>query len=402
MLKTLRLHNFRTFLNAEVRFTHWHLVIGRNNSGKTNLCAALRFLGATATQDLMSAALRVPGGPREIKNWVFDSDVVEISCTCTLPFDEQEYEYTYDLTLRLESRFPTFATREQEVVLRVAAEHLAVNWPGKGNVILLRSDGRQAHMLNEQKLLSGNQDSLFQVSAPRDGTMLSKMYEAEDNQRAMRLRRYLAGLSYFALSPSRIRFGWAEARDPLAGLLPEGDSLAGVLFRLKTFAEARYRRVLDHVHLIEPDLEAINFSPLPPHVPSVQMRAQPEATWAGLSDGTLRCLALACIAELAGPSGRESSDHFRPLVIIEEPENGIFPGLLRQFFDRFEDRSPSGQFLFTTHSPYFIDFFDADRESVTLLRRSNERTEIVPVPPADERAPDRPMLADQYSMELFD
>ena len=90
-----------------------------------------------------------------------------------------------------------------------------------------------------------------------------------------------------------------------------------------------------------------------------------------------------------------------PLIMIEEPENGIYPGRLRAFFDAIEDRAPEGQFVFTSHSPYFINLFDAYRESVTLLRRNRERTEIVKVPPADDD-PDRPLLAEQYSLELLD
>ncbi len=113
-------------------------------------------------------------------------------------------------------------------------------------------------------------------------------------------------------------------------------------------------------------------------------------------------MALALIAESVGGVSDVAGPNVSPLVTIEEPENGIYPGQLRAFFDLFEEHAPSGQFIFTSHSPYFIDFFDGCRDSVTLLRRANERTEIVRVPPADDQDPDRPMLADQYSMELFD
>ncbi|MCH8168145.1 MAG: hypothetical protein IIC03_09485 [Proteobacteria bacterium] len=59
------------------------------------------------------------------------------------------------------------------------------------------------------------------------------------------------------------------------------------------------------------------------------------------------------------------------------------------------------QFLMTSHSPYFVNFFDGSRDSVTLLRREEERSTIVPIPPADDDDPDRELLAEQYSMELF-
>ena len=85
MLRTLRLHNFRTYLNTELKFTDHHLVIGRNNSGKTNLCAAFQFLRRTATDDLATSAQVVPGGIGEIKNWAFKGDTIELGCTCEIP-----------------------------------------------------------------------------------------------------------------------------------------------------------------------------------------------------------------------------------------------------------------------------------------------------------------------------
>ena len=66
-----------------------------------------------------------------------------------------------------------------------------------------------------------------------------------------------------------------------------------------------------------------------------------------------------------------------------------------------EDRAPMAQFFMTSHSPYFVNLFDGARDSVTLLRREEERSTIVSIPPADDDDPDRELLAEQYSMELF-
>ncbi|MCH7704052.1 MAG: AAA family ATPase, partial [Planctomycetes bacterium] len=76
MLKTLRLHNFKTFLNTEINFTQRHLIIGKNNSGKTNLCAALMFLRDIGTSDFATALGNVAGGVHEIMNWASRSDTM--------------------------------------------------------------------------------------------------------------------------------------------------------------------------------------------------------------------------------------------------------------------------------------------------------------------------------------
>ncbi len=399
MLKELRLHNFRTYLNAEFSFTQRHLLIGANNSGKTNLCAALRFLGMTTRGDLPSSALVVPGGIGEIKNWAFKSNTVDFFCRCELPIDGQPHEFEYELSLNIESS--GVPSQEGHPVLRVARERLIFSGTGFRNVTLVENDGNGAQVLQEDVSTHAGSIDYLESLAPPDATVLSKLYSAS-NRRAASFRQYLAGWAYYALSPGAMRDGWRDPSAAQASLESCGGALANVLFRMKNMDEQRYRRVVEHVRLIEPDLEAINFIPAPDQgaVPFVALRNQPRASWHGLSDGTLRCLALATIVELVAEEAATGLQSPR-VVIIEEPENGIYPGQLRAFFDLLEDRTPRGQFLFTSHSPYFINFFDGCRESVTLLRRNKERTEVLSVPPAEDD-PDRPLLAEQYSMGLLD
>lgn len=400
MLKELRLHNFKTFLNTKVPFTQRHLIIGRNNSGKSNLCAALNCLRAAGTMDLAVAAQVVPGGPTEIGNRALTTTTVELECVCEVPFGEETLEYTYMLHLCPSAPRPSGPGTP---ALRVVAERLSARGDHFGEAVLLKNDGRQAELLHEEDYVRSQQTHMVRTLAPPDATMLSKLYELETNRRAVVFRRYLANWAYFALSPEHMRWGWPGRAAGPVGFAARGDNLAAVLFQLKNVDGARYRRVVEHIRrLVEPDLDEINFIPAPDqNVPFVGLHGGQGATWIGLSDGTLRTLALAYIIELAGSRGLPQQEQPPPLVVIEEPENGVFPGLLRELFDLFEEQAPLAQFLFTSHSPYFINLFDGFRESVTLLRRNNERTEVVPVPPA-RSDPDRELLAEQYSMELLD
>ena len=61
------------------------------------------------------------------------------------------------------------------------------------------------------------------------------------------------------------------------------------------------------------------------------------------------------------------------MLLIEEPENGIYPKrleeivrLLRQLVER-TDGDPFPQIILSTHSPYVLSFFEPDQ--VTLLSR---------------------------------
>ena len=74
--------------------------------------------------------------------------------------------------------------------------------------------------------------------------------------------------------------------------------------------------------------------------------------------------------EEAGP------DSLPGLTIIEEPENGLYVGHLKPLFEKLAGPGRRGQFIFTTHSPYFIDLFDSCLEGVHLVKPGVPSSEI--------------------------
>lgn len=402
MLQTLRLHNFKTFLNTELHFSRRHLLIGKNASGKTNLAAAMQFLAATASRGLNCAAERIPGGLAEICNWQMKSDEFELSCDCRLEFEGQDCDYRYDLALS--RQLPSVPQPSGEAQLRVVRERLSISGAGFDDVALLKNDGREVTMADEDTVRMARGPREVKTPAPSGATMLSKLYETKTNRRAILFRKYLAGWAYYAISPLAIRRGWFDLPSPRNWWLdPTGEQLSNTLFQVKNIDERRYRRVIEHAAIVEPALRAILFVPVPDKapIPFVELEGCPRASWNGLSDGALRALALSLIVELAAAS----SPPERPtpcLAIMEEPENGIFPGQLRKLFDLFEECAPSAQFIFTSHSPYFIDMFDNNRDCVTVLTRAKDRSELAkPRPPEPIDGRDRLTLSMEYASELF-
>jgi predicted ATPase len=158
------------------------------------------------------------------------------------------------------------------------------------------------------------------------------------------------------------------------------------------------------VKIVEPALETINYVSAPGQqpVPFVALSNQSRASWLGLSDGTLRALGVALIIETASACS-PPTNVVPSLSLIEEPENGVFPGLLRGFFDLFEEWAPTSQFVFTSHSPYFIDMFDNKREWVTILRKAGDRSECFNPPTAEpgKNGDDRLTLSMEYTSELY-
>ena len=400
MLKSFKLHNFKTFLNCEVQLSRRHLLLGKNSSGKTNFASALQFLAGTCGTTLDQAASFIPGGVAEISNWGTTSEEVELSCTCELDFEGDLCEFVYQLSLLQSS--PTFSDKERPG-LQVRKERLSVTCAGFDNVVLLENDGREALLTHERQVTESESPHRPRTLAPKNATMLSKLFELETNRRAILFRNYLGGWCYFSLSPYAMRHGPAPATPTAVVLGSLGHELSDVIFHLKNRDERRYRRLIKHAQIVEPALEAINFyvSPDQRPLPAVELSGKSQASWTGLSDGALRTLALAYIIERASafspPNWPTSS-----LTIIEEPENGLFPGQLRQIFDLFEEWAPTSQFIFTSHSPYFIDMFDNKRDCVTIFRKTGDRSEVSsPSEAANGPGDERFSLSTEYASDLF-
>jgi predicted ATPase len=94
-----------------------------------------------------------------------------------------------------------------------------------------------------------------------------------------------------------------------------------------------------------------------------------------LSDGTIISLALfICLLE---PTHRT--------VVIEEPENGLHPWILKRFLDRCREVSNERQVLITTHSPLVVA--SARPEELFLIERTGGETRIIRAIERDQALP---------------
>jgi hypothetical protein len=77
----------------------------------------------------------------------------------------------------------------------------------------------------------------------------------------------------------------------------------------------------------------------------------------------------------------------KQVLMFEEPENGIYPGALRNLAEEFKTASETGrgQVLLTTQSPDLLDGFDPDAIRVVDVNESQE-THIGPLDPSQLQA----------------
>ena len=361
MLQEFRVDNFKSLINVVFKPREINLLIGRNNSGKTNLCQALRFVSGSSFTTFDACADLAPIWRFGIANSALDKDTVDFYVRADVIHEEERLTFEYELTIRPPN------TGLGEATIRLDREVLNVTGEGFDKTVLLENNAGRIRFLNEQGFTSGARNYV-ETTASTDATMLQRLYDPEANRRAIHFKCYLAGWVYYDLSPVAMR---GSAHKPHQHLIAsDGRNLASVLFWLKTTNERAYRELLAVVRKIEPKLDLVNFSTgLEDHVfMYFEDRDGHSLPVANASSGTLRFLALAYVLMI------QHRNNSSPLCIIEEPENGIYVGFLKTLFEMASPGHP--QLVFTSHAPYFIDLFDDRLGGIFVLDRRQGHTSI--------------------------
>jgi len=101
-----------------------------------------------------------------------------------------------------------------------------------------------------------------------------------------------------------------------------------------------------------------------------------------LSDGTLRLFGILLAAyQLPRPK----------LLVIEEPEQTIYPGALAVLADVFKEIGKNTQVLITTHSPHLVQFFAPSQIRVAVMHKG--MTQIRPIHPHQMEAVNEGLLS---------
>jgi predicted ATPase len=180
---------------------------------------------------------------------------------------------------------------------------------------------------------------------------ITTLGQLKEHPRIVGLRAYIESwyLSYFVPDAARTL--------PLAGVQKHldrtGENLGNVVQYMERTHPERFQTVLDRIARKIPGIQSIT------HEKSADGRLLLKFNERGyqdpfyqqsISDGTLKMFAYLLLLEDPEP---------RPVIGIEEPENGLYHKLLeelaREFVRHAEESRGKTQFLITTHSPHFVD-----------------------------------------------
>ena len=365
MLKSIYLHNFKSFAEAELPLEQLTLMIGSNASGKSNALEALWILSQLATGRELSVILdgerrsdgRVRGGRAACPRVPFQS--FELGCT----YQAEKYELEYRIMIRVDDGVVV----ERESLKRITKD--------KNIIVFETVDERSAGDILVQYLSDKYDEYWLRTVCERNASVLSQLHGQmlKDNGVLMStgsdillLRETLNNVFLFQPEPWRMR---DYVRISERELRFFGENLSAVLYDL-CVKQHHAKDILDVIEdLPDNGIEAITF--IKTDVGDV-MLALRELSGSGrmdarqLSDGTLRCLAILA-AVYSEPEGS--------MIVVEELDNGIHPSRITKLLHAIQQIAAERHLMLvvTTHNPAVMDAVDPDHmDGLVLCYRSKE------------------------------
>lgn len=394
MLTRIRIRNYKSLSDVEVRLKPLSVLFGPNAAGKSNFLDALQLLSQIATRRLKEAfdppyrgapLESFTFGPKGIRGLLEqDSAVFSIEVDVLLSqalidsVNRQIREMKAPRDAREDTQENLAFVKERALryridveilpksgILRVTDEYLAaLNTRGeptkkrsafierKGDRLHLRMEG-QAHPTYFERYL--------------DHSLLSKPHYPPHYPHLVAMRQELASWLFFYFEPrERMRKAGPVKEVRHIGLM--GEELASFLNTLKALDEPQFRAIERSLRMIIPSASGIQTDVN--DLGEVELRLveggvpMPARV---LSEGTLRVLGLLALGGAKEPPA---------LLGFEEPENGIHPRRIRLIAELLKTRAATGetQLIVTTHSPVLLDLMPMD--SLYVLKKRAGRTEI--------------------------
>lgn len=383
-LKWLKVHNFKSFVDLDVEFGKFNVLVGSNASGKSNFAQIFKFL--SDMRGGLDGALAMQGGIEYVRNFNSDDRMsieLEIDAPPTTP-----------PSIPSGSRYRLHSTRAE---WKFALEM------GKRSGFRIISDAWKFHMTGTSK--KDRVDGIMQVESKRGKTSIEHDFPAGViSEKTLYMYRELgshkraASKSASSLeSPviADVMFPWVGrffdrleiydfapklARRPSAmggkpDLESDGSNLPLMLRDIMSNSEKRRK-----FHNLASDMLPFvkHFGVKTAADKSLVFRTEERRSKgkrlpaALASDGTANAVAL--IVAL----------HFEDaqLAVIEGPERGVHPALLSGMVDMMKDASSSRQIIATTHSPEIVRQSGID--NLLLLSRRDSGSGITRPAEVDE------------------
>ncbi len=362
---SIKIKNYRMFKNIHIRnIPPFCVIIGANGTGKSTLFDIFGFL-RDALKNNIRQALQIRGGYREIITRGQEQEDIEIELQFPMKILDTERLVTYQIIIGQNNNRPVI---KREILRYKRGEH-----------------GKPFHFLDFQ-LGQG-----YAITNEEDFSKPDKELDREEQQLESNDILAIKGLGQFQRFKAATAFrslieNWhvsdfhiSEARGSkeisyAEHLSPTGDNIATVAQYIYQQYPEIFQQILEKMKQRVPGISSVEAKETEDG--RLILRFQDQAFKDPfidryVSDGTMKMFAYLILLFAPNP---------HPLLCVEEPENQLYPTLLKELAEEFAHYSyRGGQVFVSSHSPDFINavplasiFWLIKSQGITQIHRAND------------------------------
>lgn len=365
-IQNIQIKGYRSLKDVAWKPGKLNVLIGPNGSGKSNLLRALALLQSSAIGDIQKTILKQGGiapllwdGSAKEVGWVLKTDPLDESR------DLRREALTYELRLQRLGNTSSYRVQHEILGNYSLVEARKEDEPFK---FLERSEWHTVTFDRERRKLSAHEGSV-----PDDQALLSLIAGPFGNPIVMSFRERLVSWSIYHdihvdQEATLRQAAVARFENRIAS---DGQNLIPVFHTLYT-GDREFKKSVDSAMraAFSDDFEELIFPPAADQRVQLRIRwksLKTEQSASDLSDGTIRFLLLLAIF-----LGTKPGD----LIAVDEPEAGLHPSMFPIIAELATEASERTQVILTTHSPQFLDAFQAAVPTTTVVRWIDGQTRL--------------------------
>lgn len=358
-VERIRLRNFKAFRDVTLDgISRYTVFVGANGVGKSTLFDVFGFL-RDCLQENVGAALSKRGGFNEVVTRGSESEKIEVEIQVRMQISKIERLVTYVLEIALAGGSPIV---EREILRykrdRYGAPFHFLDFArGSGEAITNESDfAKDTELVKENQKLGSPQILAIKGLGQFDRFIAASAF------RNLIEKWHVSDFHIEDANRSRDA-GHAEH------LSPNGDNLPLVTqFLINNYPE-QFEKIRLAMALRVPGVADVTAEPTNDARVVVKFK---DGSFKNpfvarfVSDGTIKMFAYLVLLNDPQP---------HPLLCVEEPENQLYPNLLGQLSEEFEEYANNGgQVFVSTHSPDFLN--NVPLESIFILSKAEGFTTV--------------------------
>lgn len=343
MLRRLRINNFRSFIDFEIKFErNFHAIIGRNNSGKTNLIDTIEFLSKLAQNLNIFNVIERMGGFDKILYFGAEERKIHFEVEIEKKRDLYSYELEFNERSILKERL--LFNREPQL------ENFG---KGKGRTFDYKENTYKDFSFDSKNIA------------------LNQLWDYERYKTVREFSKILNKYKIYKLIPEMMKEPIHAKKQFDAEL--HGEKIVQVLHSVLSSNIQSYQNIVETMKTIFDEIKNINSIIDERGLTNIEILERGFKTpfdITQISDGTLRFLAFLTIIQLEKKFS---------LFCFEEPELYLHPYLLEKLIELLKELDT--QVIITTHSPQILNILEPKDLIIIYKKEGRSKCQILPTMP---------------------